>query len=100
MYPTSATTYTLPFPFGDRIRVNSKRRFVLVRTHSSELFSPFIVKRSDSMETLLKEFNRAGGDFIIDQAEGTVRFAFNGHVELHTIGTRSRDSRFLRVVTV
>ena len=78
-YPTSATTYKLPFE--GRIRVSSNRRYILVREFSAPEARPFIVRRSDSMiNTLARDFN-ATTDYAIDQVTGVVTFVFNGHVE-------------------
>lgn len=94
-YPTSATTYVLPF--GDKIRVSSNRRFILVRQNDGP-FTPFIAKRSDKFDTVWLEYNLLAGrtDYIIDQAEGTVLVWCNGNHELHSIGSKDRDSQFIR----
>jgi hypothetical protein len=83
-YPTSATTYTLPF--GDKIRVSSNRRYVLVRQIDGP-DKPFIVKRSDKFDTVHLEFNLLAGrtDYLIDQAEGTIVVWFNGHFEVSDV---------------
>jgi hypothetical protein len=93
-YPNSPTTYVLPF--GDRIRVSSRRRFILVRVH--EGIASGIAKRSDKLDTVYREYNLLAGrtDYIIDQAEGTVLVWFNGHHELHSCGPKHRDSKFIR----
>lgn len=79
-YP-NPTTYQLPL--GDSIRVSSARRFVLVRHHGQH--RPVVVRRSDSFAPVYREYNQLAEDtdYIIDQAEGTVLFAFNGchHVQ-------------------
>jgi hypothetical protein len=79
-YPNSATSYTLPF--GDKVRVDSSRRFILVRQHPEADAKPFIVRRSESRGRLENgsEFNR-GTDYIIDQADLTITYYFNGHKE-------------------
>jgi hypothetical protein len=94
-YPTSPTTYVLPF--GDKIRVSSNRRFILVRQNDGP-FTPFIAKRSDTLDTVYREYNLLAGrtDYIIDQAEGTVLVWFNGAHELHSVGPKHRDSQFIR----
>ena len=76
-YP-NPTTYTLPFM--DKIRVSSRRRFILVRQHKGEN-KPFIVQRSDTRSTLEQHYNPAT-DYLIDQAEGTTTFHFNGKKEI------------------
>jgi hypothetical protein len=55
-------TGTFNTPLG-KIRVASMRRFILLRRYTDK---PVIVKRSDSMETLLRL--RRTGDFILDTA--------------------------------
>jgi hypothetical protein len=104
-YPTSATTYRLPF--GGSVRVSSTRRFILVRQpgHRREGGlhpASFISKRSDTFDTVYREYRDRVGqlgsghtDYIIDQAEGTVLFWFNGHNEVHD--PKHRESAFLRV---
>ena len=77
-YPTSATTYKLPF--DGKIRVSSKCRFILVRWFNTPEARPFIVRRSDNREALVKEFN-AGTDYLIDQYTREVTFYFNGFME-------------------
>ena len=82
-YPISSTTYNLPF--DGKIRVSSKRRYILVRwlsdPNGNPDAKPYIVLRSDSRGTLEKEYE-ARFDFIIDQAENTVTYHFNGHKEV------------------
>lgn len=88
-YPTSATTWKLPF--DGKIRVSSNRRFILVRWNLPQLDPtsgdavgprPFIVRRSESLSRLANgsEYSPVT-DYIIDQATGKVTFQFNGHTE-------------------
>jgi hypothetical protein len=79
-YP-NPTTYTLVF--GEKIRVHSRARFVLVRSRGE---STFVVKRSAKFATVFAEYNTVGGDctdYIIDQAKGTCMLGFNGRHEVH-----------------
>jgi hypothetical protein len=77
MYP-NPTTYTLPL--GEKIRVSSRRRFILVRDAADGSDAVFTVRRSDDLATLEREFRR-DTDHIIDQAARTVTFYFNGRKE-------------------
>jgi hypothetical protein len=80
-YP-NPTTYTLPF--GDKIRVSSRRRFILVRdtTRKGEIEGkPFIYKRSDVPGALELRYYRPSTDYIIDQLNRTITFHFNGRKE-------------------
>jgi hypothetical protein len=90
-YP-NPTTYTLPF--GDKVRVSSRRRFVLVRQHKFQdvPYIPKVVKRSDSFDTVFLAYNPLADfiDYLIDQARGTVMISFNGRHEIHdAFGKRS-----------
>jgi hypothetical protein len=80
-YP-NPTTYTLVF--GEKIRVSSRCRFVLVRSRGD--LKPVIVKRSDKFVTIYNAYNTQGQgytDYIIDQLQGTVMIPFNGRHEVH-----------------
>jgi hypothetical protein len=87
-YP-NPTTYTLPF--GDKIRVSSRRRFVLVRQNDQARFEenskPFVVRRSDTFDVVYREFNLLSGrtDYIIDQRDRTVTYWFNGKKETQNV---------------
>jgi len=89
-YP-NPTTYTLPS--AQKIRVSSRCRFVLVRENLDAQFQenqkPFIVKRSDKLDVVWNQYNllRDRVDTIIDQAEGTFIFWFNGRHEVVDIRT-------------
>ena len=74
------STYTLPF--GDKVRVQSQRRYVLVRQYFGLEDKPYIVRRSDAVANLAK-FYRPKTDYYIDQTTGAVTFHFNGRVETH-----------------
>jgi len=79
-YPTSATTYKLPF--DGRIRIASQCRFVLVRWNNTPDARPFIVRRSNSRSRLVNGSEyRHGTDYIIDQVTGLVTYHFNGYQE-------------------
>jgi hypothetical protein len=98
-YP-NPTTYTLPFM--DKIRVSSRRRFILVRDANrgagpdlpgqpvsqalglEPRASVFIVRRSETLATLEREYRRST-DYIIDQAQGTITFHFNGKKEVQSV---------------
>jgi len=79
-YPTSATTYKLPF--DGKIRIASQCRFVLVRWNNTPGATPFIVRRSNSRSRLVNgsEYHH-GTDYIIDQVTAEVTFHFNGFME-------------------
>jgi hypothetical protein len=77
-YPTSATTYLLPF--GDKIRVSSNRRFILVRWIETEEARPYIVRRSEARSRVVSEYN-PGTDYIIDQVTAEVTYHFGHHAE-------------------
>lgn len=85
-YPTSSTIYKLPF--GEKIRVSSSRRFILVRSSATPFDgdAAYIVRRSDSLSRLEhgSEYRR-DTDYIIDQADRTVTFYFNGHKEVSKV---------------
>jgi hypothetical protein len=76
MYPTTPTTYKLPF--DTTVRVSSKSRYVLVRENKEG--KPSIVRRSDTLATLEKLYDPAT-DYIVDQARGFVTYHFNGRQE-------------------
>lgn len=85
-YP-NPTTYTLPFM--DKIRVSSRRRFILVRQFKDDDAKPFILLRSDNRAVVEKMY-RSSTDYIIDQLEGTITFHFNGHKEVQSKNGMSR----------
>jgi hypothetical protein len=92
-YP-NPTTYTLPF--GDNIRISSRRRFVLVRQNDEARFEenskPFVVRRSDNRDVVWREYNLLKGrtDYIIDQLERTVTYWFNGRHETDNLIVKVR----------
>lgn len=77
MFPESPTTYKLPF--DTKVRVGSRRRFVLVREDAEG--KPSVIGRSDSRLTLERDYN-GDSDYIIDQVAGRVYFTFNRHEEV------------------
>jgi hypothetical protein len=76
VYPSSPTTYKLPF--DGKIRVSSRRRYILVRWLPGAEAKPFIVLRSD--KTLKLEDRNT--DYVIDQTTGRVLFYFNDRAEV------------------
>jgi hypothetical protein len=79
MYPSSPTTYKLPF--DDTVRVASKCRYVLVRIpNKGDDPKPEILLRSENLATLERKYDPAT-DYIIDQARGLVTYHFNGKQE-------------------
>jgi hypothetical protein len=81
MYPSSPTTYKLPF--DDTVRVGSKCRYVLVRIPNlGDDPKVEILRRSNDLSTLEKLYDPAT-DYIIDQARGFVTYHFNGRQETY-----------------
>ena len=78
MYPSTPTTYALPF--DGKIRIASKARFVLVRWLPGDDTRPFIVRRSESKVNLERDYDRET-DYIVDQVSGRVTYHFNDHQE-------------------
>lgn len=78
MYPSSPTTYKLPF--DDTVRVSSHRQFILVRQFNGADSKPFIKLRSDDLAKLVKVYDPAT-DYIIDQARARISYHFNGKQE-------------------
>lgn len=81
MFPTTPTTYKLPF--DDTVRIGSKCRFVLVRIPNiGDDPKPEILRRSDDRSKLERAYDPAT-DYLIDQARGFVTYHFNGHQETY-----------------
>jgi hypothetical protein len=79
VYPKPPTLH-IP-PFRDNIRTTSNRHFFLVGRYNGTDPKPVIVRRSDKLATVEREY-REGTYHIIDWADGTITFHFNGRKEV------------------